>query len=102
MDKSVLFLGTGNTLYYPSGAATTSIKAFRAYFQVNLGGASSVKSFVLNFGEDDDATGIISIESAKQTNGNDAEWYDLNGRRLGSKPTQKGIYINNGHKLIIK
>ena len=101
VDKSVLFLGTGNTLYYPSGEATTSIKAFRAYFQVVLGG-SSVKSFVLNFGEDDDATGIISIESEKQTNGNDAEWYDLNGRRLGSKPTQKGIYINNGHKLIIK
>ncbi len=101
-NKSVLFLGTSNTLYYPRDAATTSIKAFRAYFQVNLGGASSVKSFVLNFGEDDDATGIISIESEKQTNGNDAEWYDLNGRRLGSKPTQKGIYINNGHKLIIK
>lgn len=101
-NKSVLFLGTGSTLYYPSGAAPTSIKAFRAYFQVELGGASSVKSFVLNFGEDDDATGIISIESEKQTNGNDAEWYDLNGRRLGSKPTQKGIYINNGHKLIIK
>ncbi len=100
-NKSVLFLGTGNTLYYPSGTAPTSIKAFRAYFQVVLGGAS-VKSFVLNFGEDDDATGIISIESEKQTNGNDAEWYDLNGRRLGSKPTQKGIYINNGHKLIIK
>ncbi len=102
VDKSVLFLGTDNTLYYPSGAASTSIKAFRAYFQVELGDAPGVKSFVLNFGEDDDATGIISIESEKQTNGNDAEWYDLNGRRLGSKPTQKGIYINNGHKLIIK
>ena len=102
VDKSVLFLGTGNTLYYPSGEATTSIKAFRAYFQVELGDAPGVKSFVLNFGEDDDATGIISIESEKQTNGNDAEWYDLNGRRLGSKPTKKGIYINNGHKLIIK
>ena len=101
-DKSVLFLGTGNTLYYPRGTTPTNIKAFRAYFQVDLGGAPEVKAFVLNFGEDDDATGIISIESEKQTNGNDAEWYDLNGRRLGSKPTQKGIYINNGHKLIIK
>ena len=100
VDKSVLFLGTGNTLYYPSGAATTSIKAFRAYFQVNLGGASGVKSFVLGFGEDD-ADGIRTI-SNEESMVNNAGWYDLNGRKLSGKPTQKGIYINNGHKLIIK
>ena len=27
-------------------------------------------------------------------------WYDLNGRRLDGKPTQKGIYINGGHKVV--
>lgn len=31
-----------------------------------------------------------------------AEWYDLNGRRLSSKPTSKGVYIYNGRKYIIK
>ena len=29
-------------------------------------------------------------------------WYDLNGRRLAGKPTTKGIYINGGHKVVIK
>ena len=29
-------------------------------------------------------------------------WYDLNGRRLDGKPTQKGIYINKGKKVAIK
>ena len=29
-------------------------------------------------------------------------WYDLNGRQLTSKPTAKGIYLNNGRKVVIK
>ena len=29
-------------------------------------------------------------------------WYDLNGRRLNGKPTQKGIYIHNGNTVVIK
>jgi hypothetical protein len=34
-------------------------------------------------------------------NGSDA-WYTLDGRRLSGKPTQKGIYINNSKKVVIK
>ena len=29
-------------------------------------------------------------------------WYTLDGRRLSSKPTVRGLYINNGKKVIIK
>lgn len=29
-------------------------------------------------------------------------WYDLSGRRLSAKPTTKGIYIQNGRKVVIK
>ncbi len=29
-------------------------------------------------------------------------WYDLNGRRLEMKPATKGVYINNGRKVVIK
>ena len=29
-------------------------------------------------------------------------WYTLNGVRLNGKPTKKGIYINNGKKIVIK
>ena len=28
-------------------------------------------------------------------------WYTLDGRKLQGKPTKKGIYINNGRKVII-
>jgi hypothetical protein len=30
------------------------------------------------------------------------EWYDLNGRKLNGKPAQKGIYIKNGKKIVVK
>jgi len=29
-------------------------------------------------------------------------WNDLSGRRLSGKPTTKGVYINGGHKVVIK
>jgi hypothetical protein len=29
-------------------------------------------------------------------------WYDLSGRRLQGKPTKKGVFINDGRKVVIK
>lgn len=29
-------------------------------------------------------------------------WYTLDGTRLNGQPTRKGIYVNNGKKVIIK
>ena len=31
-----------------------------------------------------------------------ADWFTLDGRRLYGQPTQKGVYINNGRKLVVK
>jgi hypothetical protein len=31
-----------------------------------------------------------------------AGWYTLDGRKLESKPTKKGLYIVNGNKVVIK
>ena len=49
----------------------------------------------------DDATGIKSIDKAQIGTASDA-WYSLDGRKLLVKPTTKGVYINNGNKVIIK
>ena len=46
-----------------------------------------------------EATGIRTT-SGPSLNGE--EWYDLQGRKLQGKPTKKGMYINNGRKMIIK
>lgn len=31
-----------------------------------------------------------------------SQWFDLNGRRLGGKPTKQGVYIRDGKKYIVK
>ena len=45
-------------------------------------------------------TGIIDV--MKNAEPNDETWYDLNGRRLQSKPSRKGVYIKNGKKVVVK
>lgn len=45
-------------------------------------------------GEIDTKTGEVSFDSEA--------WYTLDGVRLSSKPSTKGIYINNGRKIVIK
>ena len=32
----------------------------------------------------------------------DSPWYDLSGRRLNAKPNRKGIFIQNGKKVIVR
>ena len=42
------------------------------------------------------------IDNPLSTTVNEVEevWYDLDGRRLGSKPTKRGIYMKNGKKVL--
>ena len=44
-------------------------------------------------------TGIKDIKTSQSIK--DA-WYTLDGRRLNSKPTTKGLYIQNGKKILIR
>ena len=47
-------------------------------------------------------TGIKKIGNGQLTiDNNDDVWYDLHGRMLTGKPTQKGIYLNKGRKISI-
>ena len=98
LDASNYYLGTGSKLYWPSQDRT--MNSFRAYFHVDLGGNANVKAFVLNL---DDTTTGISLTPGPSPKGEGSEyWYDLSGRKLSGKPTQKGIYIVNGKKVVIK
>ena len=102
-DKSILFLGGDDQLYYPSSAV--NIGAFRAF--IKLDGIQTddpnagVRQFVINFCDDETTTAVANstlytLHSALSS------WYTLDGRRLSGKPTTKGLYINNGKVIIIK
>ena len=54
--------------------------------------------------DEDDATGIEAVENVQCSmfNVQSDSWYSLDGRRLSAQPTQKGIYVKNGQKFIVK
>ena len=92
--KAVLFLAAGNKLKSPS-ALPANIKGFRAYFQLK-GDAVNAASFNLDLGEGE-TTGLNLTPSLSQGEG---ACFDLQGRRVAQP--KKGLYIQNGKKLIIK
>ena len=47
------------------------------------------------------AIGTIDTKTGEMTFDSEA-WYTLDGVRLSGKPTKKGLYINNGKKIVIK
>ena len=47
------------------------------------------------------AIGEIDTKTGKMTFDSEA-WYTLDGVRLSGKPSKKGLYINNGRKVVIK
>ena len=100
-DKNTLFIGEENTLYYPEEGSNITIGALRAYFELDgiIAGepdASQIKSFVLNFGDENETTGIKQISNLSNS------YFTLDGRRLNDKPVTAGLYIINGKKVVIK
>ena len=99
--NEIIMLGANNTLGYSQNPRT--LKCFRAHFYVKAdGGVQAARAFVMNFG-DGETTGIVSMEDGgwKMEDVNDA-WYSIDGRKLNGEPTQKGVYIQNGRKIVIK
>ena len=100
-DKSILFLGDANTLYYST--VDRQIRSCRAYFSVPyINGHAEAKAhaFVLSF-DGEETTGILEV-SANSNEVKDDAWYSLDGVRLSGKPTQRGMYINKGKKILVK
>ena len=75
------------------------IPPYRAYLTYNWVEDQNAQFFIF-FVEDDDPTGIGNAAS-ENCPGTD-NWFDMSGRRLNGKPTQRGLYIVNGKKVIIK
>lgn len=94
-DPSNLYLGDGNTLYYPN-VENFKVNAFRAYF--HLSDPNATARFALNFGGE--TTGI-SLSASQSAVGN-CQLFDLQGRPVGSSPLRKGIYISAGKTIIKK
>ena len=83
-------------LYY-SMAGT--VPAGGIYMALPENSPAKTRSYI-NIGDDSDTTGITTVWDEPKTT--TSAWYSLDGRRLDSMPTRKGIYIKDGRKVVIK
>ena len=78
----------------PSRALTRSAAATEELPQSITVKLISASGEITGIGEIDTTTGEVTFDSEA--------WYTLDGVRLSGKPTARGIYINNGKKIVIK
>ena len=65
--------------------------------QEEVNAAVDALNNALQAAKDAIATGISVMKADAR-----ADWYDLQGRRLDTRPTTKGVYINGGRKVVMK
>lgn len=86
-------------------SAAGAIGANKAYLSLptaSLTSSASGFTWVYDDGNSE-TTEVKGVKGVKEVNGvNDNSWYTLSGTRLNAQPTQKGLYIRNGRKTVIK
>ena len=85
-------------LYDAEQNCTTNLSEKDYIFQSEATSGVISSRFILTF-EDDNPTGI---DNELMSDGQSDAWYSIDGRRLNGKPAQRGLYIGNGQKVIIK
>lgn len=88
----ILNSGSEGLGFYKANAQ--SLSAHKAYLHVS---ANAARSF-LGFSFEDDATGISTMPTDGERVNHSI--YDLQGRRVSAP--QKGLYIVNGKKVLVK
>lgn len=98
-DESVTYYAfgkqNGKEAFYKVPTSGYTPSANKAVLVVNAP-ASSAKEMIVIGG---DVTGIESIENGTIVNDN---YYTIDGKLVKGQPTQKGIYVVNGRKVVIK
>ena len=95
-DYSYYAYNNGSLVKIVTNAAT--LPAFRGYFKVKKSGISTARSLNISF--DNEATGISAALMNSDERTVRSEVYNLNGQRVAAP--QKGLYIVNGKKAIVK
>jgi len=86
-----------------SSSSSWTIAPFEAFIDMSAAPAAA-RNMTFYFEEKDGSVTAIkgvSVDS-RNTNMNAEGWYNLNGVKLPGAPTKKGIYIQNGKKVVIR
>ena len=92
MASNDYYICNGTAFVWVKDAGT--IAANKAWIQLPKN--SNARKLNIVFG---DATGIGQLDNL--TISRLDNWYDLSGRKLQGRPTEKGVYIRNGKKVVV-
>ena len=96
-DKTNFILTNGSTgIGFYAVSNSGELAAGKAYLQLPTD-AFAQSGKAVNFVFDDQTTGIFNTTVEDVNDG----YYTLDGVRLDTRPTDKGIYIHNGKKIVI-
>ena len=99
VDVSSITGGTVYVLYKDKFKRATggTIPANRGYLVV-APSSGNAPELSITIGDDTTGIGMVGCDSVATDND---EWYTLDGQKLQQAPTQKGLYIKNGKKVVI-
>lgn len=100
IDGDYTNFGLSGGVFKKVNAAGGTVKANRAYLHILTSELNNANAIGLVW--DEETTGIRSLTPNPSPRSEVSGYYTLDGRKLNSKPTQKGLYINNGRKVVIK
>ena len=92
-DAKTVYALNGKQFVYVKNALT--IGANKAWLEVDNAAA---RKLTIVF----DGNGTTGIADNKRESITNNRYYDLNGRKLNAAPTQKGVYILNGKKVVVR
>lgn len=83
-------------------ATSGTLKARHCYLWKPIGGGGADAPARLSISFDDNTTNIDMQTDSTNDSITNSNWYTLDGRKLDERPTKKGVYINNGKKVVVK
>ena len=99
----------GNVNYYFSASMqtfyrcnNTVIPVDKAYLALPASMVADGKQINLVVDDDESATTSIRILNDQSSTPDTQQWYTLDGRLLNNPPTQRGVYIHNGRKEVVR
>ena len=78
------------------------IPANRAYLKLPSSLVGDTQTVKLWWGNEEPSPVATNISEASQEKVQNNDWFSLDGRKLNGRPTEKGIYIRKGRKVIVK
>ena len=94
-DASQWYLSGGD--FWNAGTNPTQVAALGGYVYATAGAHATIL-----IEEADGSTTAINAVTGEQKNYSNEGWYTVNGVKLQSMPTEKGVYIQNGKKVVLK